>query len=339
MKIRIILGHLSESISGEDRELAFARKLQAAGHDVLIYRGYYRADGTRPAVQHGGLFVLFAADALAADTKKIPSSALCAQLRDDQPDLLFIKGLDYALVKGAVSAVPDDVPVVAIIGGTPYEPDPIISRIDYVLEEFDGQTRPFAEHFTRLRGTLTLPKYINWDLISQATSGEQAYDIVNVGAFEERRKNQELLLPLADDCRLCMIGDGSRLDAFRTLADGSTHPVTFTGWIPPMEVLRHVGRSRLMVHTSKWEGFPRAIAEGLAMGVPVVAHRAAFPHMPSPAWGTLHDTWDMLPVIRGILANEERRAELGALAAQYARRVYSHDRLFSVLEEALTTVI
>ncbi|QEW02158.1 glycosyltransferase family 4 protein [Microbacterium lushaniae] len=52
-------------------------------------------------------------------------------------------------------------------------------------------------------------------------------------------------------------------------ADG----VTVTGWLPREEALRHVRTADIYLHTAAWEGFPVAVLEAVALGVPTVVRR------------------------------------------------------------------
>ena len=93
---------------------------------------------------------------------------------------------------------------------------------------------------------------------AQATD-DKKYDIVNVGYFEDR-KNQIELRRFFGKRSVAIVGHGPTLEATKEAATGY-EGVTFFGDLPNKSALRVMAASRLMVHTSLWEGLPRAIIE------------------------------------------------------------------------------
>ena len=52
--------------------------------------------------------------------------------------------------------------------------------------------------------------------------------------------------------------------------EGAAHGVTVTGWLEREDNLRRVSTADLYVHSAAWEGFPVAVLESVAMGVPTL---------------------------------------------------------------------
>lgn len=92
----------------------------------------------------------------------------------------------------------------------------------------------------------------------------------------EPPKNPELAVAvmeaLPDRYRLTVAGSGTMEPAMKQLARKSTAAsrITFAGAIPKSEIGNVMRQHHLMLMTSRFEGFSRAIVEGLATGLPVV---------------------------------------------------------------------
>lgn len=76
------------------------------------------------------------------------------------------------------------------------------------------------------------------------------------------------------------IGDGD--PALRDLLE--RRGVTVSGWVPTADVAQRLVAARVYVHTAAWEGFPLAVLEAVAAGVPVVARDI-------PAFQGMPDEW------------------------------------------------
>jgi glycosyltransferase involved in cell wall biosynthesis len=159
------------------------------------------------------------------------------------------------------------VPVAAIIGGS--HTDRWLSRCDIALTENPEQERFLKPRMGDHR-LMRLPK-----LVSPAFSGDwrneaAEFDLAVVGRFE-RHKNHEALKPLFDhDLSIAFVGDGSLRPDLEAYARTRRARVTFTGFVAPDDVASILQRSRILVHPSRSEGFPRAVVEAMASGTPAV---------------------------------------------------------------------
>ncbi|MFH0796693.1 MAG: glycosyltransferase family 4 protein [Candidatus Omnitrophota bacterium] len=93
-------------------------------------------------------------------------------------------------------------------------------------------------------------------------------------------KGHEFLLPAFQAVRkefpqskLFLVGDGILRPELERMAEslGIRDAVVFAGLLPPEEIPRLVSALDLLVHVSLREGLPKAVAQALASGVPVVA--------------------------------------------------------------------
>jgi glycosyltransferase involved in cell wall biosynthesis len=82
-----------------------------------------------------------------------------------------------------------------------------------------------------------------------------------------------LRCPELDAVRLVMIGGGPLEESLRAQARrlGVHHRMRITGAVPRDQALAELARAAVLVLPSHWEGIPVALAEAMAMGVPVVA--------------------------------------------------------------------
>ncbi|MBI1252255.1 MAG: glycosyltransferase [Alphaproteobacteria bacterium] len=120
-----------------------------------------------------------------------------------------------------------------------------------------------------------------YDLEAIASSSLEAPEVplpdtffVGVGRLTKSKAFGDLIDAFAIsgvDGELCIIGEGEDLRALkaRAAAAGVGARVRFLGYLRnPFAVVR---RARALVSASRTEGFPNAIAEALALGVPVIA--------------------------------------------------------------------
>jgi glycosyltransferase involved in cell wall biosynthesis len=99
--------------------------------------------------------------------------------------------------------------------------------------------------------------------------------LVSVARFEAPKDHRTLLEALEDfkalRWRLDLVGDGPLLRTAQDLANrlGLAERVNFRGYLP--ETVKLLSQSSIFVLSSRSEGFPRSILEGMRAGLPVVA--------------------------------------------------------------------
>ncbi|MDQ0301535.1 glycosyltransferase [Ancylobacter polymorphus] len=330
MKIRLVLGHPADDFGPEVREGLLIEALCASGHDALAYR---------IAATHGkdSAFIrLFTNDAADdPDPHAACSSALLEQIRRDEPDVLIVKGADYRAVHSIIRAAGTRVIIASIVGGkiTHRRHD---SRIHIVLEEYEGQIASVRSAYLRLEHTILFPKLIRWDLAHLGDPRSKPYDVVNVGSFIPIKRQIDLL-PLADTWRLCFVGDGPERNNVERQAKTTLNRPAFLGNVGAAEVYAAIRQSRLMVHPCTFEGFPRAFAESLAVGVPVVARQSTFRNLPPIPGIVLAPDHEILSVASAILNDAERLEALSAAARASAER-WSNSALDSSVQHFISLV-
>ncbi|WP_183045437.1 glycosyltransferase family 4 protein [Microbacterium sp. AG238] len=107
--------------------------------------------------------------------------------------------------------------------------------------------------------------------------------MVWVGRFEATKDPLlaiHAMSSLPPDYQLTMIGGGSLLEHARTTVDdlGLAERVRIIGPVSKQEVAERLRSSELLLMTSQHEGFPRAVVEALASGLPVVTTAGGEPN-------------------------------------------------------------
>ncbi|MDJ1114498.1 glycosyltransferase family 4 protein [Microbacterium dauci] len=104
-----------------------------------------------------------------------------------------------------------------------------------------------------------------------------------VGRFEATKDPMLAVRAMAlldDDYRLTMLGGGALIDEARSLAAelGIEDRIDIVGPVAKHEVAEHLRGNELLLMTSHHEGFPRAVVEALASGLPVVTTAGGEPN-------------------------------------------------------------
>jgi GalNAc-alpha-(1->4)-GalNAc-alpha-(1->3)-diNAcBac-PP-undecaprenol alpha-1,4-N-acetyl-D-galactosaminyltransferase len=164
-----------------------------------------------------------------------------------------------------------------------------------------------------------------------------------------RQKRLDLLLsafsliPNTDECSLTIVGDGPLKGTLENLARelGISHRVSFTGLVTNPSSFLH--GADLFVLTSEFEGFPNALLEAMACGVPVISFDC--PSGPSEIIrdgidGILVPPLDIDALARTIsklLDDEPKRIRLGQAGLEVRER-FSLSRIMSMWEKILEEI-
>jgi glycosyltransferase involved in cell wall biosynthesis len=107
-----------------------------------------------------------------------------------------------------------------------------------------------------------------------------------------------------------------------------------TGWLPRHESIRLLATADVYVHTAAWEGFPVALLEATALGVPTVARAIpAFDGVGLPLKIRRPD--DLVPILEKLQPAAARAAAVAA--ARYALRDYNPHNQAMVLKRLYST--
>lgn len=193
------------------------------------------------------------------------SKYLLQELRLFTPEVIVFVGLGYRLSRWILPKIDYDCKFVFQVGGA--TKDPILKFADYILAETDIQMKIDFKYHHNINRVSILPGYVPPQ--SFPISQKKQYDIVSVGRLMDF-KNHKALLPLINNYRVIIVGDGENYEFFKKISSSNRNLIV-TGYLKYDNVLKIISQSKIMVHPSKSEGFPRVFNESISLGVPLIA--------------------------------------------------------------------
>ena len=124
------------------------------------------------------------------------------------------------------------------------------------------------------RGALVIPNPLR--PMSESKSGERSYTVIAVGRLDRAKGHDVLIRAFAElasefsQWSLAIIGEGPERDSLQALAAALDvgDSVSLPGWMAAPEDA--LAKAAVFVMPSRYEGFPNALLEGMAAGLPVV---------------------------------------------------------------------
>jgi len=328
-RIVLVQAHAMDGSHIERREFIFAKLLQSLGWRVSIFAMSLNLTEIRQRQDRDGIEILFfRVDDARQPSAKRSSTLLIKEAINYQPPVIIFKGLGYSIVEDIILQLTGNTLMGVILGGK--WASPLNKRFNFFFVEHPSQITAIKEQYKNTDAWFRLfPKFIAWNTIESFRSLPRKFDLCNVGSFIER-KNQVALAPLFDAASIAFVGDGPKRPAIMKLAANKPW-VRFYGQVIPSEVIRIVSQSYVMVHSSRWEGLPRAIIEAFSCGTPVVAleKTLAFALSDLP-FVILVNEDEIKHVTLKLLADKSRIMEMSQLAIDYAIENHGPDCLFTV---------
>lgn len=274
-KIFIVLAHPLGAISGELRELKIASAL-SQNYNVRLARV---GDPTSLKYYKDGILEVFPPDIECKefDCKEVVSKELNKSLIEFAPDLIIIKGMHYKICDELINYSLQNSCKLAFILGGQVDEKILKSTPALIFSEYSEQLDDIVIHSN---AKVIIADKLIASIEDFSFDNIIDCDIVNVGNFDEPRKNQEMLAPFFTKYHIKYIGAGKRLESFKSIA-APYQNIRFLNYIDIKDVLNEVAKSKIMVHCSTLEGYPRCIKEALALGVPVVWYRTQGGNMPT----------------------------------------------------------
>jgi glycosyltransferase involved in cell wall biosynthesis len=206
---------------------------------------------------------------------------------------------------------------VTVYGEWPDQPSNVVPFFTSVLEERHVM-RARAAVLSRRQGESLRILYVG--RLSAAKNVDVLVSAVGVLAARNIR------------ARAVIVGDGPTREALerQVASAGLTDRISFTGGVPFEQVLAHYESADALVLASETEGWPKAIAEGMAFGLVCVgSNRGIIPAMLSDGRGLVvppGDTDALVSALSAIAAEPERSSAMGRRAAEWAQQ-YSLERV------------
>lgn len=285
-------GQIDKAVTGHIREL-----VKTTGADVVHAHGY-KAD----------VYVYFALRG-----RKTPFVSTCHNWIDDGLSVILYGKVDRFVLRkyAGVIAVSDEVKARLLSAGVRSE------KIHLVRNGID--LRPFANATPSLRPD---------DMLTAGWIGRLSKE---KGADIFLRAAQRVLAR-CPDARFLLVGDGPDMEMLKALASELkiNESVVFAGRRQDMPAV--YASMDVMVSSSRQEGLPMAILEGMASGLPLVA--TAVGDVPTLVQdgrtGVLVQTEDVEALATGItrlLEHSDLREQFGAAGRELVREKFSAERM------------
>lgn len=334
-RLALIMCHADRRMDGAMRELHFCAALRRLGVDARVWRMHPGRETEREEMV--GVPVSFVpSDVPEESVHRQVSSVLRDEIAAFAPDVVLYKGLGYRVATDVQEHRPDGARHGLIVGGS--TTDPLVAGAALVFGEYEEQLRRhFPDHRAAGR-TMVLPKFVDFARTGDGRPPhDPEFDIVNVGTFAEKRKNQAALLPLASRHRIAFVGGGPLMAEARQAAKvaGTLDRIQFFGRLQHTEVFDVLRRARIMVHTSTHDGLPRATVEAMACGLPVIAFRRTLAGGIVPGTGLLVSEAGLPHAVDLLLADEELRMQMGRAARRHIEANHGPAALAVAAERAL----
>ena len=213
----------------------------------------------------------------------------------------------------------------------------VIGLTDFIIEEFKF-SKYIRDKYITIGNVVDLShvKKLAGDIPQ-----DKKYDLSYFGRLTEQ-KNPELFLSVVKrltqthpETTAVMVGGGEKDDELKSLAAqlGISGQVTFTGFLTnPFEVIK---QSKMLVMTSRYEGFCIAAFEAMALGIPVIASRVpTLDRNIDDSCGALCSNEDeFYKVIAGLFDDDEAYREKSQGALERAKVFGDVDNYISEMEK------
>lgn len=263
---------------------------------------------------------------------KCTSLKMVDYINQQKPDLIVFKGFGAKLYGWLVLRINYPFRYVFIVGGR--IKDPLLNFSSYVLFEHKKQIED--NFIKKYRGGVDiLPKLLPDYFNNSNLDMPKKYDIVCVGRFA-KFKNFKALIPFFPNYKVALIGDGETFLEIKKEADKYPGNVYMPGLIPGKDVYNIVKQSKIIVHPSLDEGFPRVIAEAMACGVPPVVFK---PVISSGFEDGVHGVMieeiseeSLINAVVNLLSDKDKLEEFAKNCVDFARENFSQQKINSILD-------
>ena len=149
-----------------------------------------------------------------------------------------------------------------------------LAHADCIVVQTEAQLETLRQHFGRDAALVRNPVYVSADDTQRWLPRPQRKFVLWIGRADDFNKRPMLFLELARDCpTLQFVMIASRTDdaVFRALEQACPANLRILEHVPAPEVWDWLRHARVLVSTSKFEGFPNVFLQSAVMGVPIVS--------------------------------------------------------------------
>lgn len=253
---------------------------------------------------------------------QLTSSELVHLALSAEPEALVLRAAGTKIGSEIVEAT--HIPVVTILGGAYRTPK--VLEAELLLTEAHAQESYLRPRAGRGR-LIRLAKLPDPHFAAQgvAPMASRTTDIAVLSAFKPHKNLAAILGLLKHPLRIVAMGDGPLRAEIEARSHDCRAEVRFLGAVPPQIVASELGNSRVLAHPSLSEGFPRAVAEAMVVGTPVVGFRDVLgPPVIHDVNGLLTDRSEFIQALVSLLGDDsERLDDLSAGAVRTSREHFS----------------
>ena len=187
------------------------------------------------------------------------------------------------------------------------------------------------------------PNYVDTETFAPRAA-EKEFDLLFIGRLNPQ-KNLESLLDALRGLKLksVIIGSGPLENVLKEKARAVDLDINWKGNLPNTELPEYLNRSKIFILPSHYEGHPKTLIEAMAAGAAVIGTnvpgiREVIRHGEN-GWLCEPNVESIRSAIESLAVDPEKRQQLGNNARSFILENYALDRIVSMEEQILTTMI
>lgn len=149
-----------------------------------------------------------------------------------------------------------------------------LAHADRIVVQTEAQREALRQHFGRDAVLVRNPVHVSADDPQRWLPRAQREFVLWIGRADDFNKRPALFLELARNCpdlQFVMIASRSDDAVFRALEQACPPNLRILEHVPAHDIWDWLRRARVLVNTSKFEGFPNTFLQSAVMGVPIVS--------------------------------------------------------------------
>lgn len=149
-----------------------------------------------------------------------------------------------------------------------------LAHADRIVVQTEAQREALRQHFGRDAVLVRNPVHVSADDPQRWLPRAQREFMLWIGRADDFNKRPAFFLDLARDCpdlQFVMIASRSDDAVFRALEQACPPNLRILEHVPAHDIWDWLRRARVLVNTSKFEGFPNTFLQSAVMGVPIVS--------------------------------------------------------------------
>ena len=187
------------------------------------------------------------------------------------------------------------------------------------------------------------PNYVDTETFAPRAA-EKEFDLLFIGRLNPQ-KNLESLLDALRGLKLksVIIGSGPLENVLKEKARAVDLDINWKGNLPNTELPEYLNRSKIFILPSHYEGHPKTLIEAMAAGAAVIGTNVpGIREVVRPGengWLCEPNVESIRSAIESLAVDPEKRQQLGNNARSFILENYALDRIVSMEEQILTTMI